>query len=195
MIFLYFLCLITILFGIFVIISKNPIVSVLFLILLFSSVASYLILLDLTFIGLSYIIVYIGAVSILFLFILMLINVRTSELQSYTKNSLNLAIITGLVFNYLFSLLDETSKYGNIYINTYNNIEEFIKNTWLKTLFSDFPLLVTSQTWDKNLIENTNISSIGNIMYTTYNLWLIITTYILLLAMVGAIVITIKQKD
>jgi NADH-ubiquinone oxidoreductase chain 6 len=128
-VFLYFLCLITILFGIFVIISKNPIVSVLFLILLFSSVASYLILLDLTFIGLSYIIVYIGAVSILFLFILMLINVRTSELQSYTKNSLNLAIITGLVFNYLFSLFDDVTKYGNIYINTYNNIEEFIKNT------------------------------------------------------------------
>jgi len=193
-IFLYFLCLITILLGIFVIISKNPIVSVLFLILLFSSVASYLILLDLTFIGLSYIIVYIGAVSILFLFILMLINVRTSELQSYTKNSLNLAIITGLVFNYLFSLFDDVAKYGNIYINTYNNMEEFIKNTWLKNLFSDFPL-VTSQTWDKNLIENTNISSIGNIMYTTYNLWLIIASYILLLAMVGAIIITIKQKD
>lgn len=168
--------------------------SVLFLILLFSSVASYLILLDLTFIGLSYIIVYIGAVSILFLFILMLINVRTSELQSYTKNSLNLAIITGLVFNYLFSLFDDVAKYGNIYINTYNNMEEFIKNTWLKNLFSDFPL-VTSQTWDKNLIENTNISSIGNIMYTTYNLWLIIASYILLLAMVGAIIITIKQKD
>ena len=129
MIFLYFLCLITILFGIFVIISKNPIVSVLFLILLFSSVASSLILLDLTFIGLSYIIVYIGAVSILFLFILMLINVRTSELQSYTKNSLNLAIITGLVFNYLFSLFDEVYKYGNIYISTENNMEEFIKNT------------------------------------------------------------------
>jgi NADH-ubiquinone oxidoreductase chain 6 len=73
-------------------------------------------------------------------------------------------------------------------------MEEFIKNTWLKNLFSDFPL-VTSQTWDKNLIENTNISSIGNIMYTTYNLWLIIASYILLLAMVGAIIITIKQKD
>jgi len=194
-IFLYFLCLITILFGIFVIISKNPIVSVLFLILLFSSIASYLILLDLTFIGLSYIIVYIGAVSILFLFILMLINVRTSELQSHTKNSLNLAILTGLLFNYLFSLFDDVTKYGNVYINTYNNMEEFIKNTWLNILFSDFPLLVTSQTWDKNLIENTNISSIGNIMYTTYNLWLIITTYILLLAMVGAIIITIKQKN
>ena len=68
-----------ILSGILVIISKNPIVSVLFLIGLFLSIASYLMVLGLNFIGLSYLLVYVGAVSILFLFILMLINVRLSE--------------------------------------------------------------------------------------------------------------------
>jgi len=77
---LYILSLVAILCGILVIISKNPIVSVLFLIGLFSSIASYLIVLGLNFIGLSYLLVYVGAVSILFLFILMLINVRLSEL-------------------------------------------------------------------------------------------------------------------
>jgi len=50
------------------------------------------------FIGLSYLLVYIGAVSILFLFILMLINVRVSELQAETSNSLPLAIIIGICF-------------------------------------------------------------------------------------------------
>ena len=53
---------------------------------------------------------------------------------------------------------------------------------------------VTSKTWDGNLAETSHITSIGNIMYTSYSIWLILTTVILLLAMVGAIVITIKQK-
>jgi NADH-ubiquinone oxidoreductase chain 6 len=76
------LSVIALLFGISVIINKNPIASLLSLIGLFASISVYLILSGLTFIGFSYLIVYIGAVSILFLFILMLINIRTSELQS-----------------------------------------------------------------------------------------------------------------
>ena len=54
---------------------------------------------------------------------------------------------------------------------------------------------VTSKLWDGNLAETTHISSLSNIMYTSYFIWLIITSVILLLAMVGAIVITIKQKN
>jgi NADH-ubiquinone oxidoreductase chain 6 len=92
--------LLAILSGILVIISKNPIVSVLFLIGLFLSIASYLMILGLNFLGLSYLLVYVGAVSILFLFILMLINVRLSELLSNTSNSIPLAILITISFNY-----------------------------------------------------------------------------------------------
>src|SRR6195952_4491511 len=92
--------LISVLCGILVIISKNPIVSVLFLIGLFLSISSYLMVLGINFIGLSYLLVYVGAVSILFLFILMLINVRISELLSSTSNSIPLGIITIIAFNY-----------------------------------------------------------------------------------------------
>jgi NADH-ubiquinone oxidoreductase chain 6 len=91
---------IAILLGILVIISKNPIVSVLFLIGLFLSISAYLILTGLNFIGLAYLLVYIGAVSILFLFILMLINVRISELLIDSINSIPLAILLGSFFNY-----------------------------------------------------------------------------------------------
>jgi NADH-ubiquinone oxidoreductase chain 6 len=94
------LYIIAIAFGIFVIISKNPVVSVLFLIGLFLSISCYLILTGLNFIGLSYLLVYIGAVSILFLFILMLINVRVSELLIDSINSIPLAIMVGIFFNY-----------------------------------------------------------------------------------------------
>src|SRR5271168_1798376 len=107
---------VSIISGIFVIISKNPIISVLFLIGLFLSISSYLIILGINFIGLSYLLVYVGAVSILFLFILMLINVRVSELLSNTSNSIPLAVIITLVFNYpLYKILP----YGIIYFNNY----------------------------------------------------------------------------
>ena len=98
--FLDILSILAILCGILVITSKNPIVSVLFLIGLFLSIASYLMILGLNFIGLSYLLVYVGAVSILFLFILMLINVRISELLSNTSNSIPLAILIAISFNY-----------------------------------------------------------------------------------------------
>ena len=96
---LNFIALISIIASVLVIVSKNPILSVLFLIGLFIALSSYLIMLGINFIGLSYLLVYVGAVSILFLFILMLINVRVSELLSYTSNSIPLAIIVGIIFN------------------------------------------------------------------------------------------------
>src|ERR1700753_4265475 len=99
-IFLDFLYVISIICGILVIISKNPIVSVLYLIGLFLSISCYLILLGLNFIGLSYLLVYIGAVSILFLFILMLINVRVSELLNDTSKSIPLAVIICISISY-----------------------------------------------------------------------------------------------
>ena len=80
-VFLDLIVVLSILSGIFIIISKNPIVSVLHLIMLFSCISCYLILIGLSFIGLSYLIVYIGAVSILFLFILMLINIRMGSCE------------------------------------------------------------------------------------------------------------------
>jgi NADH-ubiquinone oxidoreductase chain 6 len=95
------LSLICILFGVYTIISKNPVVSVLFLIGLFSSISVYLILIGLSFIGISYLLVYVGAVSILFIFILMLINIRISELLNETNNYLPLAMLTVIPFVYI----------------------------------------------------------------------------------------------
>jgi NADH-ubiquinone oxidoreductase chain 6 len=111
-----------ILCGILVIISKNPVVSVLFLIGLFLSIASYLMILGLNFIGLSYLLVYVGAVSILFLFILMLINVRISELLSNTSNSIPLAIFITIAFNYpLYQILPYSIASFNSYTVDLNN--------------------------------------------------------------------------
>jgi len=200
--------LLAILCGILVITSKNPIVSVLFLIGLFLSIASYLMILGLNFIGLSYLLVYVGAVSILFLFILMLINVRISELLSNTSNSIPLAIFIAISFNYpLYQILPYSIASFNSYtVDLNNSLNDIWYNNYSDFLNKLFKLngteldngeisFVTSKIWDGNLTESSHITSIGNIMYTSYSIWLILTSIILLLAMVGAIVITIKEKD
>ncbi len=190
-----FLTIISILCAISVIVTKNPIVSVLFLIGLFLSIASYLIIIGISFVGLSYILVYVGAISILFLFILMLINVRISELLSETRNSIPLVLIVALSFSapitqilpYNLSLFNNEINIAYIFnYSSYLGGLGAVKNNKIS--------FVTANTWDANIIETGHITSLGNIMYTNYSIWLILTSIILLLAMVGAIVITVKQK-
>jgi len=202
----------SVLCGILVIISKNPIVSVLFLIGLFLNISGYLMMLGMNFIGLSYLLVYVGAVSILFLFILMLINIRISELTDDSSNSIPLAIVIGIFFNMsLYKLLP-----ANIFTPSTTFIQSKLENMGISSLqgnslsshFYDTAhalnksvnlsvnndlFFVTSQIWDGALAETSHITSIGNVIYTSYPMWLILTSLILLLAMVGAIVITIKQ--
>lgn len=163
--------------------NKNPIVSVLFLICLFVLISGYLILIGMNFIGLSYLLVYIGAISILFLFILMLINVRVSEIQTETSNSIPLAILISILF---YSILYETIPFLSPKSDN--------SHDWTTMMdYNDKINYVVSHQWDTNLIEVLQITSIGNILYTNFFLWLILTSIILLLAMVGAIIITIKS--
>jgi NADH-ubiquinone oxidoreductase chain 6 len=182
--FLYVIALISMISGILIVVTKNPIVSVLYLILLFSSISCYLIFIGLTFIGISYLLVYVGAVSILFLFILMLINIRVSELIGDTNNNIPLAIITFLAF---------FVPMGNALPLTENKSENLI-NLYPADKVQSQIYYVSSHYWDNNILDVTDITSIGNVMYTSHFLWLMITSVILLLAMVGSIVITIKQK-
>jgi len=165
--YLYVLGYLAIIFSILVITSKNPIISVLYLIALFLTISSYLIMSGLVFIGISYLLVYIGAISMLFLFILMLIDIRISELQVNTKNSIFLSFLIGSIFIYVLSkIINIEILETNIYFTSFNNWEGFITN-------------------------RIDIMSIGNVLYTNYSIWLIITSILLLLAMVGAIVINI----
>lgn len=192
--------LVSILLGILTISCRNPVVSVLFLIGLFVNVAGLLILVGYNFIGLAYILVYVGAVSILFLFILMLINIRVSELFNDTNNDLPLAGLTIIIFYYIMAQVLPTNFTENSIVSYLSNSYSDVYNVQLDNeLFNIVDLkqqigYASSKGWDNSLIEPTHIASIGNIMYTSYSMWLIVTSIILLLGMVGAIVITIKQK-
>ena len=130
----------------------------------------------------------------------MLINIRISELQSNTSNSIPLAIAIAISFNYpIFQLLP----YNIAILNNYYNLNNILHNIPFNqdnkredlNTYSDDIHFVTSKIWDGNLIEYSDISSIGNVLYTNYNLWLIITSLILLLALVGSVVITIKNPS
>ena len=170
--FLTYIAILSVISGILIVVSKNPIISVLYLILLFSNISCYLIFVGIKFIGISYLLVYVGAVSILFLFILMLLNIRVSELISDTSNSIPLAFLSIITIYLPFSKLVPDTQYFNegFYINN-----------------------VSSSNWDSTLVDVSDIMSLGNVMYSNFSIWLIITSLILLLAMVGSIVITIKQ--
>lgn len=204
-----FLALGAIISGILVITSKNPVISVLFLICVFVNVAGYLVLLGIGFIGISYLIVYVGAVAILFLFVVIMLNVQLAELSAtgseYTQN-LPLGVIVGSLFLFeLVSIIPFSFK-G---ISTFNLISVFnvFSETSLGGVNSVNMLFVSS-------VENTNnvrqvfdlpcsvdgsfsnfiqIQSIGQNLYTHGSIWLILTSVILLLAMVGPITLSISR--
>ena len=198
-----FFSVLALLFGTIVIIIKNPIGSLMCLIGLFGAISVYLIMIGLDFIGFSYLIVYIGAVSILFLFILMLINIRTSELLSNNGNSIPLALLIIILLNYTwFQLSPQYITYfdvsDNIITNSvYTNMFFELINSW-SSIFSNGSkdainvMFVSSNNWDGYMTETNHIAAIGMILYTVFNMWLLIASIILLLAMVGAIIITLK---
>ena len=170
--------------SILIIINKNPVISILYLISLFLSISVYLIILDVTFVGLSYLLVYIGAVSILFLFILMLIDIRISELHENNNNNIYLGIVIVVLFYNIVNNINIV--YNNIY--TYDNI--------IKKLFffnqKDIINYMSYDNWENSIFESYDLVSIGNILYTNNSILLLLALLILLLAMVGAIKINIK---
>lgn len=143
---------------------------------MFLVISGYLLLIGMSFIGLSYILVYISAVSILFLFTLMLINIRISELHTDNFNSIILGLIVSAIF------------YSSITLTL--NFFTLKDSSWYKAV-----LYSSWDKWDGNIGELIDITAIGNILYTSHAMWLLTTSIILLLAMIGTIVITLGERS
>src|SRR3981189_747523 len=138
----------TIISTLLVITSKNPVISVIFLISLFINAACYLILIGVGFIGISYIIVYIGAIAVLFLFVIMMINIKLTDIletgSQYTKN-LPLALAIGSLFIYeIFTIIpfsfNNVSAISTL-LEVLNNLNAFLLNyetSSLNTVFNAF---------------------------------------------------------
>ena len=207
---LNFLTLSTLLSGILTITAKNPVISVIYLIFTFVFAAGYLILIGIQFIGISYIIVYVGAIAVLFLFVIMMINIKLTDIletgTQYTKN-LPIAISIGSLFLYIFlySLSFESNYYqaldlfglldSNLFLNTLLFKEPV---TWtpilgpLNQLPTSFLLCNSGSNSDFIILNFLQIEVLGHTLYTYGAILLIILSFILLLAMFATIVITKK---
>ncbi|RKP12383.1 NADH:ubiquinone/plastoquinone oxidoreductase [Piptocephalis cylindrospora] len=173
--------------------SKNPVNSVIGLISVFVHSSTYLIILSLNFIGLSYLIIYVGAISILFLFVVMMMNIKYIELtevaQEYTQN-LPLSLIIGSLF-----ILES---FSSILI-PFNNFIAYVEiwNNSLKETNTSFNIIDNKNLSmvDSYKIEDfIHIESLGHTLYTFGLLWFILGSCILLLAMVGPIALCHTPK-
>lgn len=188
----------TLLSSVLVITSKNPVIAVIFLISVFVNAAGYLILLGIGFIGISYIIVYIGAIAVLFLFVIMMINIKLTDIletgSQYTK-TLPLALAIGLLFVYEFFTIIPFS-FNNVeaisaLLNLLTNLNELLLSSNISSVNVVYNAVspVIADTTFTNFLQ---VEAIGQGLYTYGAFWLIITSVILLLAMVAPIFISKK---
>jgi NADH-ubiquinone oxidoreductase chain 6 len=186
--------------SVLVITSKNPVISVIFLISVFINAAGYLILLGIGFIGISYIVVYVGAIAVLFLFVIMLLNIRLTDIletgSQYTKN-IPLALCLGSLFIYeIFTIIPfsfNNVSFLSSFLNIITNLNGLFLNSDLSTADIVYTTInpVLADTTFTNFLQ---VQAIGQSLYTLGAFWLIITSLILLLAMVAPIFISKKIK-
>jgi NADH-quinone oxidoreductase subunit J len=171
-IFFYIFSLIAIVSAIMVTVSKNTVHSVFFLILDFISISCLFIMIGAEFLGMIMLIIYVGAVAVLFLFVVMMLNVAQQKNQWFSARESSKHIPVGLIISTIifFELI-------------------IVISGWKYK-----PDLVSSMSLNiDNSISNTH--AIGYVLYTDYILIFQLSGMILLVAMIGAIVLTFRQRS
>jgi NADH-quinone oxidoreductase subunit J len=164
--FFYIVAILTITAALFVIAAKNPVHSVLALIFCFFNVAALFILIGAEYIAMTLVIVYVGAVAVLFLFVVMMLDIRTASRKGFFWRIVPIGLVMSgaIIFNLLFAYQ------------------------------SSSPLL--PERLEVEAVSNiTNTEQIGMSLYTDYFLSFQISGLILLVAMVGAILLTLRHKQ
>ena len=171
-IFFYIFSIIAIISAIMVTVSKNTVHSVFFLILDFISISCLFIMIGAEFLGMIMLIVYVGAVAVLFLFVVMMLNVAQQKNQWFTSSESSSHIPIGLIISTIifFELI--------IVVGGWKHKPDLLN--------------YSSITID---IETSNTHSLGQILYTDYIHIFQLSGMILLVAMIGAIVLTFRQRS
>ncbi|MFS8023934.1 putative NADH:ubiquinone reductase (H(+)-translocating) [Helianthus anomalus] len=160
--------------GLMVVRAKNPVHSVLFPIPVFRNTSGLLLLLGLDFFAMIFPVVHIGAIAVSFLFVVMMFNIQIAEIHEEVLRYLPVSGIIGLIFWWeMFFILDNES----------------------------IPLLPTQRNttslrymvYAGNVRSWTNLETLGNLLYTYYFVWFLVPSLILLVAMIGAIVLTLHR--
>ena len=171
-IFFYFFSLIAIISAIMVTVSKNTVHSVFFLILDFISISCLFIMIGAEFLGMIMLIVYVGAVAVLFLFVVMILNVAQQKNQWFSASENSQHVPIGLIVSLIifFELI--------IVIGGWKYKPDLVSAMSLNI--------------DKNI---SNTHSIGYVLYTDYIHIFQLSGMVLLVAMIGAIVLTFRQRS
>jgi len=167
---IYFIALCIILLAFFIVFTRNSISSILALILIYVLVAILFLILGAEFLAILLIIVYVGAISILFLFVIMMLNLRIIEVKNIIFNYFPISLF---IFIHFILLI--------LYI-IYYDLPFFIDNIFY---------------YDNEIIYNvkeTNIILLGNLLFNYYYYLLIFAADVLLLALIGSISITVDFK-
>ncbi len=156
--------------GLLVIFSKNPVQSVLFLVVVFCLSAQLFVLLEVDFLAMVLIIVYVGAIAVLFLFIVMMLNIRVVELGEILNRYFPLATIVGLII------------FAEIVFSLYYSLGYTNENL----IYVD---------WYRSFLSHSNVVSLGLVLYTYFSPFLIISGILLLLAMISSIMLTLNVDN
>jgi NADH-quinone oxidoreductase subunit J len=156
--------------GIMVVFSKNPVHSVLFLILAFFNAAGLFVLLGAEFVAMILVIVYVGAVAVMFLFVVMMLDINFTELRKGVQDYLPIGLLIGII------LMVEMV---------------VIVGGWSMT----DGIAVTINSATPKVLEVTNTDAIGRILYTDIIFLFQLAGLILLVAMIGAIVLTHRKRS
>ena len=167
--FFYLFATVTIASGVMVIASRNPVQSVLFLILAFVNAAGLFVMMGAEFLAMILVIVYVGAVAVLFLFVVMMLDVDFAELRQGFLQNIPVGGLIGIVF--LIELLAVITSY-----------------------VIDPGLIRTPTTVAPAVAAMTNTEAIGQVLYTRYFFFFQAAGLILLVAMIGAIVLTLRER-
>jgi len=154
--------------GLFTVIARNPVHSVLWLILSFLSAAGLFVLLGAEFVAMLLIIVYVGAVAVLFLFVVMMLDVDFAQLKAEMAKYMPLALLVGVILMMEFGLV-----YGS----------------WAEAESA----AAARRAITPEGIDNT--AALGLILYDQYFLIFQLAGLILLVAMIGAIVLTVRHRS
>jgi NADH-quinone oxidoreductase subunit J len=169
--FFYLFAGITVASAFMVISAKNPVHSVLFLILTFVNAAGLFLLLGAEFLAMILVVVYVGAVAVLFLFVVMMLDVDFAELRQGFLSYLPVGAVLGIVF--LIELI--------LVVTTYA-----VQPGSLTHAIA--PAAPASAALDSNT------AALGQVLYTTYVYYFQAAGMVLLVAMIGAIVLTLRHK-
>lgn len=181
--------------AIMVILSRNPIHSVIFLILVFCNATGLLILLRTEFLAMMFLIVYVGAIAVLFLFVVMMLSIKVHEVNENLWRYLPIGGIISVSLIFLINLaLVLDSDFSSIL--NWGSKAGLIDSLGSSASDPEDIFFRDQRSWSALVdpIITTNIESLGYLLYTYYFYHFLIASLILLVAMIGAIVLTLCKR-